>query len=264
MHNLRLTLLQTDLHWHDAEANRTRMEKLLRAAAPESDVIVMPETFTTGFTMDAPLVAENQSGATADWLRRLAIELETDLCGSVIIRENDHFFNRLLWASPNGQIHTYDKRHLFRMVGERDSFTPGRARLVVDVAGWRVCPMICYDLRFPVWSRNRGDYDLLLYVANWPASRRSAWEALLPARAIENLCYAAGVNRTGTDGNGVEYAGGSMITDYFGQPLALAAEQPTTLQAELSMESLSRYREKFPAWKDADAFTLDGEPGIRR
>jgi len=260
MQNLRLTLLQTDLLWLDPPTNRARMEELVRAESPDSDLIVMPETFTTGFTMDAAAVAESQQGETSDWMRQLATELRVDLCGSVIIREHDHYFNRLLWASPDGQVHCYDKRHLFRMVGERDNFTPGRDRLVVQVAGWRVCPMICYDLRFPVWSRNRGDYDLLLYVANWPASRRSAWETLLPARAVENLCYVAGVNRAGTDGNGVDYVGGSMVTDYFGEKLALADDQPTVLKVELDQESLSRYRDKFPAWKDADEFTLDSEP----
>jgi predicted amidohydrolase len=260
MQNLRLTLLQTDLHWHNPAANRKQMEELVTAESASSDLIVLPETFTTGFTMDAPAVAEHPEGETADWMSGLATTLQVNICGSVIISENGCFFNRLIWAAPDGRRHAYDKRHLFRMVGERANYTPGRARLIVEVAGWRVCPMICYDLRFPVWSRNRGDYDLLLYVANWPASRRSAWETLLPARSVENLCYAAGVNRTGTDGNGVDYAGGSMVADYFGQKIAVGNKQPAVLKTELSMEKLTRYREKFPAWKDADEFTLVSEP----
>jgi len=262
MQNLRLTLLQLDLHWQDPAANRQAIEQQIAAEAGNSDLIVLPETFTTGFTMDTAAVAETTHGKAITWLRELAAEHRTDICGSVIISDNDQYFNRLLWASPDGQLRTYDKRHLFRMVGERDNFTPGRERLIVEVAGWRVCPMICYDLRFPVWSRNRGDYDLLLYVANWPASRRSAWETLLPARAVENLCYVAGVNRTGTDGNGVDYAGGSMIADYLGKKLVVADDQPAVLKTELSMERLERYREKFPAWLDADDFTLEAEPPL--
>ncbi len=260
MQNLNLTLLQMQLHWHDAAANRQAAEKLIESEAPNSDLIVLPETFTTGFTMEATAMAENMQGDSVNWLLQQAAVHGTDICGSLIVEEDGKHYNRLLWAQPDGSLHGYDKRHLFRMVGERDNFTPGRKRLIVEVSGWRVCPLICYDLRFPVWSRNRGDYDLLLYVANWPAARRSAWETLLPARAVENLCYAAGVNCTGEDDNGVKYAGGSMVADYLGHKLACADTQPTVLNVELSMEKLLRYRKKFLAWKDADDFTLSEQP----
>ena len=260
MRNLNLTLLQIDLRWQDPDANRQAIEQQISAVAGSSDLVVLPETFTTGYTMEAAAMAETHDGKTSTWLRELATEHHTDICGSVIIVDGNRYFNRLLWAGSDGQMQSYDKRHLFRTGGEHDKFTPGRERLIVEIGGWRVCPMICYDLRFPVWARNRGDYDLLLYVANWPSSRRSAWETLLPARAVENLCYVAGVNRVGTDGNGVECAGGSMVADYLGHKLALADDQPTALAAELSMEKLLRYREKFMAWKDADEFVLETEP----
>ncbi len=260
MQNLKLTLLQMQLHWHDAAANREAASELIDAEAHRSDLIVLPETFTSGFTMEAATVAEDMTGASVIWLRQQAVKHNTAICAGMIVSDEGRHYNRLLWAQPDGTLHSYDKRHLFRMVGERDVYTPGNRRLIVEVAGWRVCPLICYDLRFPVWSRNREDYDLLLYIANWPAARRSAWETLLPARAVENLCYAAGVNCTGTDGNGVDYVGGSMVADYLGQRLIQADEQPAALNIELDMSKLLRFRDKFPAWKDADDFSLSDQP----
>ena len=177
---------------------------------------MLPETFTTGFTMDASENAESLTGPTVSWLVETANRYATALCGSLIIEADGRYYNRLIFAQPGEAIRTYDKRHLFRMGGEREAFTPGAERLIVTLGEWRICPLVCYDLRFPVWSRGSDEYDLLLYVANWPASRRSAWETLLPARSVENLCYAAGVNRVGIDGRNVDYAGGSMITDYLG------------------------------------------------
>lgn len=260
MQPLRLTLLQENLLWHDPEGNRNALGKLIAAEAADSDLIALPETFTTGFTMEAERVAETPDGTTHRWLQETAGNLSTDICGSLIIEENGQRYNRLLWATASGEVHSYDKRHLFRMGGEFEKYTHGRERLIVNIGEWRICPMICYDLRFPVWSRNQGDYDLLLYVANWPESRMSAWQTLLPARAVENLCYVAGVNRTGKDGNGVACGGGSMIADYLGTKLAEADDQPAALHAELSMAKLQRYREKFPVWKDADQFELDAMP----
>jgi predicted amidohydrolase len=260
MEKLSITLLQADLHWEDPEANRRELGMLIASAAENSDLILLPETFTTGFTMNAAAMAEAPHGPTEKWLLQQATQLSVDICGSLIVEQDGNRYNRLLWASASGEVHSYDKRHLFRMGGEFEKYTHGRERLIVDLNGWRVCPMICYDLRFPVWSRNRGDYDLLLYVANWPESRMSAWDTLLPARAVENLCYVAGVNRTGKDGNGVACGGSSIITDYLGTQLAVADDQPAILRADLSMDKLLRYREKFPAWKDTDQFEISAEP----
>ena len=261
MHDLKLTLLQTPLLWHDPEGNRAVLGDLIDREAAGSDLLVLPETFATGFTMEAAQVAESIDGPTVTWLREQATAHDTDICGSIIVADEGRHYNRLIWATADGGLRTYDKRHLFRMAGEHDRYSPGQERIIVRLGEWRICPMICYDLRFPVWSRNRNDYDLLLYVANWPASRISAWETLLPARAVENLCYVAGVNRTGADGNGVENGGRSMICDYLGNRVAEAQQDPATLRETLSLEKLQRYREKFPAWKDADSFELKtGQP----
>jgi len=256
MQDLNIALLQANLHWQNPAANREMFEQLINDNAATADLIVLPETFTTGFTMEAEINCEKPGGTTSEWLRSLAHQNDVAICGSLIIRENNQNFNRLIWAQSDGEFFTYDKRHLFRMVGERDKFTPGIQRQIIRLGDWRVCPLICYDLRFPVWSRGSNDFDLLLYVANWPASRKSAWDTLLPARAVENLCYVAGINRVGTDGNNVEYAGGSRITDYLSNNIAMAGSDAETVRATLSLDKLNRYREKFPAWKDADGFEL--------
>ena len=256
MQDLKITLLQENLHWQNPVANREMFEQLINDHAEMSDLIVLPETFTTGFTMAATENGEEPDGPSSQWLSNLATRHNTALCGSLIVNENEHSFNRLVWAQADGSTLTYDKRHLFRMVGERDNFTPGTRRRIIRLGDWRICPLICYDLRFPVWSRGANEFDLLLYVANWPASRKSAWETLLPARAVENLCYVAGVNRVGTDGSNVDYAGGSIIADYLSNRLAVGGTKPEAVRATLSLEKLNRYREKFPAWKDADEFHL--------
>jgi predicted amidohydrolase len=256
MQDLNITLLQAALHWQNPDANRDMFEQLIGDHATTSDLIVLPETFTTGFTMEAEANAEEPDGASSHWLSKLATQHGIAICGSLIVNENKQNFNRLVWAQADGCLITYDKRHLFRMVGERDNFTPGTHRQIIRLGDWRVCPLICYDLRFPVWSRGINEYDLLLYVANWPASRKSAWETLLPARAVENLCYVAGINRVGTDGNGVDYAGGSLVVDYLSNRLAVGGSEAEAVQATLSLDKLNRYREKFPAWKDADEFKL--------
>jgi len=255
MQDLNITLLQTSLHWQNPAANRGMFEQLILNNAATSDLIVLPETFTTGFTMEAALNCEEPGGTTSQWLSQLATQHDVAICGSVIIKEAGSHFNRLIWAQADGNLVTYDKRHLF-FIGERDNFHAGTNRQIIKLGDWRICPLICYDLRFPVWSRSANEYDLLLYVANWPASRKSAWETLLPARAIENLCYVAGVNRVGTDGNDVPYAGGSLVADYLGNPIATAGAETETVQARLNLDKLNRYREKFPAWKDADEFQL--------
>jgi predicted amidohydrolase len=186
----------------------------------------------------------------------MALKHDVALCGSIVIRDDDRYYNRLLWVTPDGEVQHYDKRHLFHMAGEHEKYSPGKERIIVQLGDWRICPMICYDLRFPVWSRGINEYDLLLYVANWPASRRSAWRTLLPARAVENLCYCAGVNRIGTDGNDVAYSGDSLVSDYYGNLVADAGDRAIALKATLSLEKLEDYREKFPVWKDADNFKI--------
>jgi omega-amidase len=260
MQDLNITLLQAALHWEDPAANRELFTQLIRDNADTSDLIVLPETFTTGFTMAAEINGEEPGGTSSQWLCKLANKHNVAICGSLVISERGEYFNRLVWAQPDGSSYTYDKRHLFRMVGEREKFTPGSQRTIINLGDWRICPLICYDLRFPVWSRGNNEFDLLIYVANWPASRKSAWETLLPARAVENLCYVAGVNRVGTDGNGVGYAGGSLISDYLSNRIALAGTNAETVRATLSLDRLNHYREKFPAWKDADSFQLTDPP----
>lgn len=255
MQDLTITLLQAALHWENPAANRDMFEQLIQNHATASDLIVLPETFTTGFTMEAKSNAEEPGGPSSQWLSKLAKQHGIALCGSLIVKEEGRHFNRLIWAQADGSLITYDKRHLFH-VGECDNFSPGTQRQIIKLGDWRICPLICYDLRFPVWSRGINEYDLLLYVANWPASRKSAWETLLPARAVENLCYVAGVNRVGPDGNDVDYAGGSRVIDYLSNQLALGGSDAEAIHATLSLDKLNRYRDKFPAWKDADKFQL--------
>mgnify|MGYP006074300589 CR=1 FL=1 len=256
MRDLRLTLLQTELHWQAAEANRDKFSTLIAEHAASSDLIMLPEMFATGFTMEAAENSEPGDGKSASWMREMATSHDVYLTGSVVIREHDHYFNRLFWATPAGELQYYDKRHLFRMAGEHHKYSAGDERIIVRLGDWRICPLVCYDLRFPVWSRGVNEYDLLLYVANWPAARRSAWRTLLPARAVENLSYCAGVNRIAKDGNGIEYAGDSLVADYLGNLVADAGNADTALQVTLSLDKLERYREKFPAWKDADRFEI--------
>jgi omega-amidase len=256
---LRVTLLQQPLAWHDPPANRARFEELLRPLAGRTDLAVLPETFTTGFSMDVERIGEAAGGTTVEWLKRLATTLDAALTGSVVTLEAGRYYNRLLWASPGAELRHYDKRHLFRMGKEHEHFAPGRSAWSVAWRGFRICPLVCYDLRFPVFSRRRAelDYDLLLYVANWPAARADAWRQLLRARAIENQAYVIGVNRIGADGNGVPYAGDSAAIDFLGRPLADCADGPAATTVELDPAALTRFREKFPAHLDADRFTLE-------
>jgi len=267
--DLRIALLQADTTWHDPAANRRRFEAEFEASCHGCDLVILPETFTTGFSSEAVAWAETMEGETVAWLRVQARELGAAITGSVQIRAEDGdgggVRNRLLWAMPDGRLLHYDKRHLFRMAGEHEHYVAGRERLLVDFRGWRICPLVCYDLRFPVFARNRfdrsrpgdHDYDLLVFVANWPAARHRAWETLLQARAMENLSYVAGVNRVGTDGNGIAHAGGSAVLDFAGEPMMAAGDGVDTLVTTLSMERLRAYRARFPAHLDADGFELD-------
>lgn len=262
--DLRVTLVQTDTVWHEPAENRARIAELLRADGEAADLIVLPETFTTGFSNEAVATAESMQGESVAWLQALARQHEAAVTGSIQIRDGAAVYNRLLVALPDGALHQYDKRHLFRMAREQEWYAAGRDRLVVEFRGWRLCPLVCYDLRFPVFSRNRADadgdgamaYDVLLYVANWPAARHEAWRTLLRARAMENLCYVVGVNRTGTDGTGHPYLGGSLATDPVGQSLVECDPSPQLAHAVLSGERLREHRRRFPAHLDADDFQL--------
>jgi len=257
--DLTLTLVQDRIEWHDQAANRDHFEARI-AEAPASDLILLPEMFSTGFSMDSFQLAESMSGESIQWMTRVARDSGAVVAGSLIIEEEGRFYNRLVWMRPDGSFAYYDKRHLFRMADEHRHYSPGDERLVVNLNGWRICPMVCYDLRFPVWSRSRSGsgFELLLYVANWPQKRRLHWQRLLPARAIENLCYVVGLNRVGSDGNGIDYSGDSAAYSPQGNALLEAGSEPGLFSCTLSHADLAAYRESFPAHLDADAFTLQG------
>jgi len=254
--HLRVTLVQAELAWQDPATNRHRLAAHFRGLVGHTDLVVLPEMFSTGFSMAAAELAEDMDGPTVDWMREEAAALGCVIAGSLIVRDGGRCYNRLVWARPDGSLEHYDKRHLFRLAGEQEHYAAGSRRLVVALKGWRVCPMVCYDLRFPVWSRSRGDYDLLLYVANWPQRRALAWSTLLRARAIENQSYVVGVNRIGKDGNGTAYAGDSVALDFLGQPLSSEGGGDRVETAVLDLESLRAYRESFPVHLDADRFEL--------
>jgi predicted amidohydrolase len=253
---LNVTIVQCGLHWHDPARNLEQFSTLLAQHGEATDLIVLPEMFPTGFTMHAEAHAERMDGRSVSWMAETARKLDAALCGSLIIEDDGRYFNRFLLMRADGNVEYYDKRHLFRLAGEHEHYAAGSAVRTFELKGWRVRPMVCYDLRFPVWSRNRGDYDLLVYVANWPDRRHQAWETLLRARAIENQAFVAGVNRIGTDGNGIRYVGGSALIDYLGNYLALPGESPGIFSAMLDMQSMLEFREKFPFHLDADDFTL--------
>ena len=252
---LKLGLIQTELHWQNPMANRQHFQPKLQALA-EADLIVLPEMFSTGFSMASTTYAESMTGDTVTWLQTQSQDLDTAICGSVMVRENNHFYNRFVMCAPNQKPIIYDKRHLFRMAQEQDHFSSGNTRVVFELKGIRICPQICYDLRFPVFSRNQGDYDLLMFVANWPASRQHHWRNLLTARAIENQAYVVGVNRIGSDGNDVEYCGDSGFIHPDGHWIADLANTDTYRIVALELADLQQYRTSFPAWQDADDFTL--------
>jgi len=269
MQDFRVSLVQGDTRWHDPAANRAYYAHLVAPLHGTTDLVLLPETFTSGFSNEAIDQAETMDGPTIDWLREQARKLDAAICGSVQIRvdeggANDGVYNRLCFVTPDGALSTYDKRHLFRYAKEHERYAAGRDRMTIEWRGWRICPLVCYDLRFPVFSRNRYnverseglDYDLLVYVANWPAARRVAWNTLLRARAIENLCFVAGLNRVGTDGNGLKYDGESAIIDFMGRPLSEGADEELVVTATLPARELLAHRAHFPAMLDADAFSL--------
>jgi predicted amidohydrolase len=262
MNDLRITLVQAATCWHDPAANRAMYGELVRGVAGRADLVVLPETLTSGFTNETLGNAEGPDGESARWFSALARETGATLTGSMVTRDGDRYYNRLYWMRPDGSSATYDKRHLFRFAGEHLRYAAGGERLLVEINGWRVCPLVCYDLRFPVYLRNRWDpqrgfdYDLMLFVANWPSPRHHAWQTLLRARAIENLSYVAGVNRTGTDGNQLNYLGGSAVLGPQGLPLVECGDQVQVVTTTLSATVLAAHRERFPFQLDADEFSL--------
>lgn len=252
--SLRIALCQTDIEWERPERNLAQLEPLVAAA--DADVILLPELFATGFTLDPAGVADRPDGPIVTAMRRWAARYDKAVAGSVAVAEGERFYNRMYFVTPAGESTHYDKRHLFAPGGEARGYTPGERRTVVEYGGVRFLLLICYDLRFPVWSRCRGDYDAILCCASWPASRRDVWRTLLRARAIENQCYVAGVNRVGCDPS-ARYAGDSALVDFQGRTLAEAGEGEQTLTAEFDPAAVAAFREKFPVWKDADDFVIE-------
>lgn len=263
MQDLKITLIQSDIHWEDTEANLAMFEEKVWQIGNTTDVIVLPEMFTTGFTMAAPRLAEHMNMRTFKWMKQMADQTGALILGSYMVRVHERYFNRLLWMEPGGHYKTYDKRHLFRMANEHKVFAPGESLLIASWKGWKICPLVCYDLRFPVWSRNKWDlqtkklsYDVLIYVANWPTARIDAWNTLLKARAIENLSYVVGVNRIGQDGNDIEYNGNSAIISPKGESIYFNEGTESIRTIDLSSNSLEAFRDRFPAYQDADDFDV--------
>ncbi|MFD0863413.1 amidohydrolase [Sungkyunkwania multivorans] len=257
---LKITLVQADLIWQQPEANRVHFTEMIARVEADSDVVVLPEMFSTGFTMNPNTVAETMDGETVVWMKEMARQKQVAIMGSVIIVENDLYRNRFIFVMPSGEIVTYDKRHSFTLAGEDKTYAAGKERVVIDYLGWKWCPMICYDLRFPVWSRNTQDFDALIYVANWPQPRINAWDALLKARAIENMCYCIGVNRIGEDPNGHRYPGHSSVYDVLGAELVNMKHGNEGLETIiLNKHHIETNRKKLGFLKDRDLFTLQEE-----
>ena len=287
MSTLTITTIQTNLHWESKAANLAMFEKKIFSIEERTELVVLPEMFSTGFSMNTEKLAETMDGETVQWMKRIAAEKNIVLTGSIIIKEEapspseraggevleEHYFNRLIWMLPNGQYGTYDKRHLFAFAGEDKHYTAGTKRLIASVKGWKINLQVCYDLRFPVWARQASppnplskgegekgaEYDLLIYVANWPERRSIAWKTLLVARAIENQCYVVGVNRVGNDGSNIYHSGDSMIVDPMGEVLYYENDDEDIFTITLNKEHLNSIREKFPFWKDADRFFISTE-----
>jgi omega-amidase len=255
---MKITIIQPLTIWEDKLANFKKIEQIIANLSEVSDIIVLPEMFTTGFTLNAEMLAEEFNGKTLKWMSDLSVRTNFAVCGSFIIRSAGKFYNRLSFVTPDKETFYYDKRHLFSLGGENEIFTSGKTRQVINYKGIRFLPMICYDLRFPVWCRNRGDYDVMICVASWPEVRREAWNSLLKARAIENQCYVVGVNRTGTDNVGLNHAGDSVILDFMGKTIGKVDEyNEGSATVDISMSELQNFREKFPVWKDSDDFTIN-------
>nr|WP_297782722.1 nitrilase family protein [uncultured Allomuricauda sp.] len=254
---LNIALIQTDLFWEDPVSNRKMFEEKMMSIPDDVDLIVLPEMFTTGFTMKPENIQLSEGEGTLKWMKQMAQKQNKALVGSIVFQENGKFFNRLYFTSPEGDIETYDKKHTFTLAGEDEVYEAGIAKLIFEYKGFKICPMICYDLRFPVWARNTEDYDMLIYVANWPKKRINAWDTLLKARAIENMAYCIGVNRTGKDGLDFEYPGHSAVYDVLGEPLAFSKDEKI-LYATLNKKHIESTRKKLRFLEDRDKFSLIG------
>lgn len=261
MSTLTITTIQTDLLWEERSANLRLMEEKITGITKKTEIVVLPEMFSTGFSMNPKLLAETMEGETVEWMKRVSSQSGMILTGSIIIEDGGKYFNRLIWMLPNGQYGHYDKRHLFAYGEEDQHFSAGNKRLIASVNGWKINLLVCYDLRFPVWARQQSaektpEYDVLIYIANWPERRSHAWKTLLCARAIENQCYVVGVNRVGNDGNNIYYSGNSLVIDPLGQVLYHMADEEDINTITLSKEKLEDIRSQFPFWKDADEFKI--------
>jgi len=258
---LSVSLIQSSLFWEDKKRNLAMLEEKILAISENTNLVILPEMFSTGFSMKPSILAETMDGETIAWMKRMASSKKIILTGSIIIKDNEHYFNRLIWMLPNGTLGFYDKRHLFAFAGEDQHYTPGNKRLITSVNGWKINLQICYDLRFPVWARQQSndestEFDLLIYVANWPEKRNHAWKTLLTARAIENQSYVIGVNRVGEDGNQISHSGDSMLIDPLGNILFTQAHEEVVHSFELTKDTLNNTRNSFPFWKDADQFNI--------
>jgi predicted amidohydrolase len=268
LENLNVSIIQTSLYWQNRAANLAHFEKLMEQIS-KTNLIVLPEMFTSGFTMDTAHVADVSEGEVLQWMQKMAFKKDATVTGSIVIKENEKYYNRLLWVNPNGNYKYYDKRHLFRMANENEYYIEGKERLITNIENWRICPLICYDLRFPVWSRNinwKGkfekshQYDILIYVANWPERRSHAWKSLLVARAIENQCFVIGVNRIGADGNNINYSGDSVIINPLGEVITTTKSHEESVETiSLNLKVLEEYRLSFPANNDADEYEIKAD-----
>lgn len=260
MSSLHISIIQTNPFWEDKSANISMLEEKINSITKKTEIVVLPEMFSTGFSMNPSALAETMDGPTVNWMKKMAADKKIILTGSVIIQENNQYYNRLLWVLPNGTIGHYDKRHRFAFAGEDQHYSNGHKRLIAQVKGWKINLQICYDLRFPVWARQQSEqepeYDILLYVANWPERRNYAWKTLLTARAIENQSYVIGVNRVGEDGKGIYHSGNSMVIDPLGEVLYHKEHDEDIYTIQLEKNTLTEIRTKFPFWKDADDFLI--------
>jgi omega-amidase len=249
--------IQADLFWENPTKNIAAFEEKINRLTENTDLVVLPEMFTTGFTMNPKNIAETIDGNTISWMQKIALKKQLAITGSIVIHKNNKYYNQLVFVHPTGKIETYSKRHSFTLAGEDKVYTSGSEKLIVTYKGWKICPLICYDLRFPVWTRNTENYDLLLFMANWPVKRIKAWDTLLKARSIENMCYTIGVNRTGLDANNYNYSGNSLITDYLGEEISnLPKNKVGIVSATINKKSQNTLREKLGFLNDMDSFSI--------